>query len=56
MKNPKTTIAGYMLIVGGVFTIIAHFLSNGSVSMADLNSLIVIIGGGGLVAASDGGH
>ena len=53
MKNKKTTIAGYLLVAGSVLTLIAQVLSGTPIS----EELVAgILGGLGLVAASDGGH
>ncbi len=56
MMNPKTTIAGYCLIAASVLTFVAHVLQTGTVSMIDLNALVGVLSGLGLVAAKDGGH
>lgn len=56
VQNPKTTIAGYLLVGASVLTVGAHILSGGGVSLVDLQSVVAALGGIGLVLASDGGH
>ena len=55
MSNPKTTIAGYLILVSSIITFVAHFLS-GTVGQADFGLVLSALTGLGLVAASDGGH
>jgi hypothetical protein len=56
MKNPKTTIAGYLLLLASVATVAAHLLGGSGLGQADIAAVIGAIGGLGLVGASDGGH
>ena len=56
MKNPKTTIAGYLTIGASIIGVIAHVLSSGGVSTSDIQALLAIIPGLALIAAKDGGH
>jgi hypothetical protein len=53
MNNPKTTIAGTLLMAGAIFTLVAHALQGGP-SLNDLTALLAALGGLGLVAAKDG--
>ena len=55
VNNPKTTIAGYMVLVASLLMVVAHGL-NGSLSGADLTALLGAAGGVGLISAKDGGH
>jgi hypothetical protein len=55
MNNPKTTIAGYLVLAASLLTVIAHGLS-GSLGGADLTALLGAAGGVGLISARDGGH
>lgn len=55
MTNPKTTVAGYLLIVASVATAASHFLTGGLTS-ADLSSVLAALAGIGLVMSKDGGH
>lgn len=55
MNNPKTTIAGYLILGASVLTVAAHFLSGG-LSPVDITSVVTGLSGLGLVAATDGGH
>ena len=56
MKNPKTTVAGYLTIAASIIGIIAHVLSSGGIGMSDIQALLGILAGFGLIAAQDGGH
>jgi hypothetical protein len=53
MNNPKTTIAGTLMIAGAILTIAAHALQ-GAISVNDVTALLAALGGLGLVAAKDG--
>lgn len=56
MKNPKTTIAGYLILLASVVTVAAHVLTGAGLSQADLGAVVAAISGLGLIGASDGGH
>ncbi len=53
MKNKRTTIAGYLLLVGAVSTAAAQVLSGGT---PDFSALLTALAGVGFIVASDGGH
>ncbi len=55
INNPKTTIAGYMVLAASLLTVLAHGLS-GALGAADLTALLGAAGGVGLISAKDGGH
>jgi hypothetical protein len=55
MNNPKTSIAGYLIILASVATLVSHLLGGG-LTLADVTALVTALGGVGLVAAKDGGH
>ena len=55
LANPKTTAAGYLLIVAAVATAGSHFLTGGLTS-ADLSAVLAALAGIGLVMSKDGGH
>ncbi len=55
MQNPKTTLAGYALIVATLLTLLAHLMTGG-LSASDVSSVVVALGGLGLISATDGGH
>lgn len=55
MSNPKTTIAGYLVLAAAVLTVAAHVLT-GTVSSADFAAILPAITGLGLIAGKDGGH
>lgn len=55
MNNPKTTIAGYLVLLAAVVTVAAHFMSGG-LTNADWSALVAALTGAGLIGASDGGH
>ena len=55
MSNPKTTIAGYLVLLAAMATVAAHVLT-GSVSLADFGAILPALTGIGLIAAKDGGH
>lgn len=54
MQNPKTTIAGYILIVSSLLTLVSHYIT-GDFSMLDLQNLMSALAGVGLIMAKDGG-
>lgn len=56
MKNPKTTLAGYAILVATVLTVVAHLLTGGGLSAADLAAIPAALTGIGFIAATDGGH
>lgn len=56
MKNPKTTIAGYLMVLAAVATVVAHVLSGSGLGQTDIAAVVAAIGGLGLINASDGGH
>jgi hypothetical protein len=55
INNPKTTIAGYMVLAASLLMVVAHGLS-GSLGAADLTAVLGAAGGVGLISAKDGGH
>ena len=55
LSNPKTTIAGYLLLVGSAATLVAHLLGGG-VTSADWTAVMSGLAGIGLIASADGGH
>lgn len=55
MNNPKTTIAGYLVVAGAVLTVVAHVLTGG-LTQADFSAVMAALAGIGLVFAADGGH
>lgn len=56
MKNPRTTIAGYLVIAGALAYGVAHFLSTGTIDAETLKAVVTAVAGTGLVAGADGGH
>lgn len=55
MKNPKTTIAGYLVLLASIATVAAHVLTGG-ITSADLAAIPAALTGIGLIGSSDGGH
>ncbi len=53
MINPKTTILGYLAIIGAVVSIAQKLLTGNAPSAEDIGGLVAGIG---LIAARDGGH
>jgi hypothetical protein len=56
MKNPKTTVAGYLILLASVATVAAHLLSGSGLGQTDIAAVVTAITGLGLIGASDGGH
>lgn len=56
MKNPKTTIAGYLVLLGSLSTVGAHLMTGQGLSVQDLMAVVTALAGVGLVLSSDGGH
>lgn len=55
MSNPKTTIAGYLVLAASLLTVMAKFLS-GAMGPEDWNLVVSALAGVGLIAARDGSH
>ncbi len=55
MNNPKTTIAGYLVLAASLLMLVGHALGSG-LSPADLTAVIGAASAMGLIAARDGGH
>lgn len=55
MTNPKTTYAGYAMLLSALAYLGAHFLA-GTLSMMDVQAVFAALGGVGLIAAKNGGH
>ena len=53
MQHPKTTISGIFLLISAVALVAAHAMS-GSLSFHDMQHLLEVIAGIGLIAAADG--
>jgi len=53
MQNPKTSIAGWIAVVGAVATGVAAVLSHGF-TMDIVQNIVVALAGVGLINASDG--
>jgi len=56
VNNKKTTLLGYLVLVGSVITCLITLLSGGDVMGCITNAIVPALGGAGLIAASDGGH
>lgn len=56
MQNPKTTIAGYGVILIAAIWLIGRIYQGTPASMEDLIAICGLISGAGLVLAKDGGH
>lgn len=56
LKNPKTTIAGYLLLAASIIYGVAKFLQTGSVDGETVKAIMGALGGTGLIASADGGH
>lgn len=56
VRNPKTTIAGYLIIAGSIIFAVAKFLQTGALDADTIKGVIGAITGAGLIGASDGGH
>ena len=55
MANPKTTITGYVLMSLGIAYFLVH-LYQGTASLVDIQSLVPLASGLGLITAKDGGY
>ena len=56
MENKKTTIGGYILIGAAVLNVIGTFLVGGDMDTALKAAAAMVVGGGALVGAADGGR
>ena len=55
MKNPKTTISGYLVLTVSILSLVTHWM-NGTFGAQDVQAVLGALGGVGLIVASDGGH
>ncbi len=55
LNNPRTTLAGYLVLLSSLATLVAHVLTTGFTS-ADLSAVVTAVMGLGLISAKDGGH
>lgn len=53
MQNPKTTVGGYLMILGSIMSCGGKLLAG---HVPDLSDLSMLIAGISLIAAKDGGH
>jgi hypothetical protein len=58
MKNPKTTVAGYLTLAIAILTTVYHVLTGGfsAIGSQDIPAVLAALAGIGLISASDGGH
>ncbi len=56
LNNKKTTIVGYLALVGAVIAVVSAYLSGESIGDAIQNGLMPALAGLGFIGASDGGH
>ena len=55
MKNPKTTIAGYLVLGASVISFAAKILGGG-LDAGAIQEVMTALGGIGLITAHDGSH
>ncbi|MEK6710589.1 MAG: hypothetical protein AABZ64_08415 [Nitrospinota bacterium] len=55
MQNPKTTLAGYLVLGASALSFAARLLAGG-LAAAALQDLLAALAGLGLISAKDGGH
>jgi len=53
MKNPKTTVGGYLMVLGVIMSIGGKLLAG---QLPELNDVAMLIAGITLIAARDGSH
>lgn len=56
MQNKKTTIAGYLVLVGALLNVAVAVLNEGDIGAAVTESLLPALAGVGLISARDGAH
>ncbi len=56
MKNPKTTVAGYAILLGSVAYAVAAYLKTGTLDLETFKSVLGALSGTGLIMSQDGGH
>lgn len=55
MKNPKTTIVGWVILGSSLLAIVLRVVSTGELSAHDMDTVFTAAAGVGLIAAKDGG-
>jgi hypothetical protein len=53
MQNPKTTIGGYLMILGAVMSIGGKLLAG---ELPNLQDFVMFVGGISFIMSKDGGH
>lgn len=56
IKNPWTTIPGYLTLIGAVVLAVAHCMQGNCLGAGDITVLMGAMAGIGLISAKDGGH
>ena len=56
MRNPKTTMAGYAVLLSAILSMVAKLLKGLPLGVEDFTMLSVALAGVGLIAGADGGH
>lgn len=52
-QNPKTTVGGYLMILGAIMSIGGKIMSG---QFPELSDFAMLVGGISLIMAKDGGH
>ncbi len=55
MQNPKTTMAGYLVLGASILSLAAKFVGGG-VDVGAIQEVLAALAGLGLISARDGGH
>lgn len=56
LRNPKTTVYGYLVLASALCTLLAHALGDHGLSVTDIAHLGEALAGVGLISAGDGSH
>lgn len=55
MTNPKTTVAGVLVLAASVLTVAVSFLKTGTITTEAMGPVLAALTGLGLIGARDGG-
>ena len=55
MRNPKTTLPGYLVLAASMLSLAAKLLAGG-LDAAAIQDILAALAGIGLIGAHDGGH
>ena len=55
MKSWRTTLAGWLVVIGGIATQLSYLLDNDPNTVISVEAIVTLLAGIGLIAARDNG-